>query len=100
MDESVTSALLQEEIDAGFCYQYPGSVEDARAEWPTGLALGKLGVVRARGRKERLVLDNSICGSNANAWSLNASSCPPYAMSSSGPATAPGCPFFGYQECP
>ena len=43
MDESVTSALLQEEIDAGFCYQYPGSVEDARAEWPTGLALGKLG---------------------------------------------------------
>ena len=66
MDESVTSALLQEEIDAGFCYQYPGSVEDARAEWPTGLALGKLGVVRAPGRKERLVLDNSICGTNAN----------------------------------
>ena len=61
VDEAVTANLLQEELD-----RYPGTVEDARSEWPTGLALGKLGVVRAPGRKERLVLDNSICGANAN----------------------------------
>ena len=45
VDEAVTSNLLQEELAAGFCYRYHGTVEDARSEWPTGLALGKLGVV-------------------------------------------------------
>ena len=68
VDESVTASLLQEELDAGFCYRYEGTLESARAEWPTGLALGKLRVGRAPGRKERLVLDNSICGTNANCF--------------------------------
>ena len=37
----------------------------AKAYWPVGLALGKLGVVRAPGRAERLVLDNSVAGTNS-----------------------------------
>ena len=36
-----------------------------KAYWPVGLALGKLGVVRAPGRAERLVLDNSVAGTNS-----------------------------------
>ena len=68
VDEATTAALLQEELDAGFCYRYSGTVEAAKTEWPTGLALGKLAVVRAPGRKERLVLDNSVCGTNANCF--------------------------------
>ena len=66
VDASVTSRLLQEELDAGYCYKFPGSVAEAQRAFPVGLALGKLGVVRAPGRSDRLVLDNSICGTNAN----------------------------------
>ena len=68
VDEAITEALLQEELDAGFCYRYSDTVEDARSEWPVGLALGKLGVVRAPNRKERLILDNSVCGTNSNCF--------------------------------
>ena len=44
------------------------TVEDAKKRWPLGLALGTLGVVRSPGRSDRLVLDNSICGTNSNCW--------------------------------
>ena len=66
VDASVTQHLLAEELAQGFCFKYEGSVEDAKKEWPLGLAIGKLGVVRAPGRSERLVLDSTICGTNAN----------------------------------
>ena len=66
VDASITQRLLEEEISQGFCFRYNGSLEDARRAWPEGLAIGKLGVVRAPGRSERLVLDNTICGTNAN----------------------------------
>ena len=66
VDASVTQRLLDEEISQGFCFKYSGSLEDAKRTWPDGLAIGKLGVVRAPGRSERLVLDNTICGTNAN----------------------------------
>ncbi|CAE7338940.1 unnamed protein product, partial [Symbiodinium sp. CCMP2592] len=50
----VTSRLLQEELDAGYCFKFEGALEEAKSRWPVGLALGKLGVVRAPGRAERL----------------------------------------------
>ncbi|CAE6956780.1 unnamed protein product [Symbiodinium sp. CCMP2592] len=61
----VTSRLLQEELDAGYCFKFEGTLEEAKSRWPVGLALGKLGVVRAPGRAERLVLDNSVAGTNS-----------------------------------
>ena len=65
VEPAVTSRLLQEELDAGYCFKFGGSVDEAKAYWPVGLALGKLGVVRAPGRAERLVLDNSVAGTNS-----------------------------------
>ncbi|CAE7597798.1 unnamed protein product, partial [Symbiodinium sp. CCMP2592] len=61
----VTSRLFQEELDAGYCFKFEGTLEEAKSRWPVGLALGKLGVVRAPGRAERLVLDNSVAGTNS-----------------------------------
>ncbi|CAE7277494.1 unnamed protein product [Symbiodinium sp. CCMP2592] len=61
----VTSRLLQEELDAGYCFKFEGTLEEAKSRWPVGLALGKLGGVRAPGRAERLVLDNSVAGTNS-----------------------------------
>ncbi|CAE7524568.1 unnamed protein product [Symbiodinium natans] len=66
VDPSVTQALLQEEIDQGFCFKFDGDIEAAKAKWPGALAIGKLSVVRAPNRSERLVLDNSVCGTNAS----------------------------------
>ena len=40
------------------------SLEEAKAFWPKGLALGKLNVVFADGKDPRLVLDSTICGVN------------------------------------
>ncbi|CAE7771724.1 unnamed protein product [Symbiodinium sp. CCMP2592] len=66
VEPSVTRRLLQEELDQGFCFKFNGSLADAQRRWPLGVALGKLSVVRAPGRSERLCLDNSVCGTNAN----------------------------------
>ena len=68
VEPSVTRSLLQEELDQGFCFKFEGSVEDAQRAWPLGVAIGCLSVVRAPGRSERLCLDNSVCGTNANCW--------------------------------
>ena len=68
VEPSVTRKLLQEELDQGFCFKFEGSVEDAQRAWPLGVAIGRLSVVGAPGRSERLCLDNSVCGTNANCW--------------------------------
>ena len=66
VEPEVTRKLLQDELDQGFCFKFHGSLEDAEQRWPLGVAIGKLSVVRAPGRSERLCLDNSVCGTNAN----------------------------------
>ena len=66
VEPSVTRKLLQEELDQGFCFKFQGDLAAAQLMWPGCLAIGKLSVVRAPGRAERLVLDNSICGTNSN----------------------------------
>ena len=40
------------------------TLEQAKAHWPKGTALGKLNLVLAEGRDPRLVLDSTICGVN------------------------------------
>ena len=67
-DVELAAVLLAEELEQGFCFEFAGSLEEARAAYPLGVALGKLGLVKAPFRKPRLVLDNSICGTNANCF--------------------------------
>ena len=67
-DVELAAVLLAEELEQGFCFEFAGSLEEARAAYPLGVALGKLGLVKAPFRKPRLVLDNSICGANANCF--------------------------------
>ena len=63
-DLPLTRELVQEEIDQGWVFAYPGSLEDAQQEYPAGVVIGKLGVARADGRAPRLVVDSSVCGLN------------------------------------
>ena len=63
-DPQLTAELVQEEIDKGWVFQFDGSVEDAQAQFPLGLSIGKLGVATAEGRPPRLVVDSSVCGLN------------------------------------
>ncbi|CAL1148324.1 unnamed protein product [Cladocopium goreaui] len=63
-DLSLTRELVQEEVDQGWVFAYPGSLDEAQAEYPAGVAIGKLGVARSEGRAPRLVVDSSVCGLN------------------------------------
>ena len=58
------SALIAKEIEQGWVEQTNMSLEQAKAFWPKGVALGKLNVVFAEGKDPRLVLDSTICGVN------------------------------------
>ena len=60
----LTRELVQEEIDKGWVFQFPGSLSEAQAAYPVGVAIGKLGVAITDSRPPRLVVDNSICGLN------------------------------------
>ena len=39
VEPDVTSRLLQEELDAGYCFKFEGTLDEAKAHWPVGLAL-------------------------------------------------------------
>ena len=58
--------LVQDELDKGWIYRFNGSVEDARAAFPLGLAIGKLGLAITDSRPPRLVVDSTVCGTNGN----------------------------------
>lgn len=62
----ITAELIQAELDKGWLIEFPGSVDDAKLEWPTGLAVGKLGITFSETRPPRLVVDSSICGTNSS----------------------------------
>ena len=64
----ITCSLIQEELRNEWLFAFPGTLDDARARWPLGVALGKLGIAFADNRAPRLVLDNSICGTNGACW--------------------------------
>ena len=58
------AALIAKEIEQGWVEKTDMSLEEAKAFWPKGVALGKLNVVFAEGKDPRLVLDSTICGVN------------------------------------
>ena len=67
-DLDLTRKLVQVEIDEGWVFQYPGSLEDAQQEFPLGVSIGKLGIATSATRPPRLVVDNSVSGLNARCW--------------------------------
>ena len=64
-DLELTRSLVEEEISRGWVYKFDGDLSDAQAAFPTGVAIGKLGVATSDTRPPRLVVDNSVCGLNA-----------------------------------
>ena len=58
------SSLIQKEIDEQWVEEFHGTLEDAQARWPKGVAIGKLGLALSDSRPPRLVLDSTICGVN------------------------------------
>ena len=58
------STLIQKEIDEQWVEEFHGTLEDAQARWPKGVAVGKLGLALSDSRPPRLVLDSTICGVN------------------------------------
>lgn len=64
-DPDLTWSLLQAELEEGWIEEIPGGIPEAKQRW-TSIAVGKLNVVQAIGRKPRLVLDSSCCKVNQN----------------------------------
>lgn len=60
----ITAELLEEEVSQGWVQKYDGDIDQARLTWPTGVALGKLGVAFSSTRPPRLIVDPSISGTN------------------------------------
>ena len=60
----ITNSLLQEEIRQGWVFEFEGSLQQAQQEWPQGVALGKLSIAFSATRSPRLVLDNTVSGTN------------------------------------
>ena len=45
--------LIEEEMAQGWVIEIPGGEQEARAQWPKGIAIGKLNVVQAEGKDPR-----------------------------------------------
>ena len=63
-DLTTTRELVSQELENGWIYKYPGSLEDAQQEFGDKLAIGKLGLTLSDSRPPRLVVDSSTCGVN------------------------------------
>ena len=61
----LTRTLVQEEVDKGWVYEFPGTLADAQQHFSCGIAIGKLGIATADQRPPRLVVGNSVCGLNS-----------------------------------
>jgi hypothetical protein len=75
-DPELVRSLLQADLDAGFLEVWPGTLADARARWPQGIAVGKLAVIKAPGQEPRLVGDSTICGANPKSVIRERVECP------------------------
>ena len=64
-DLETTRNLVQQELDKGWIYKYPGTIAEAQAEFGEKLAVGRLGLALSDSRLPRLVVDSSICGLNS-----------------------------------
>ena len=64
-DLAATQKLIQAEIDKGFMEHVVGGEVAVRQRFPPGrLAVGKLGIVRAEGREDRLIGDSRASGAS------------------------------------
>ena len=64
-DMDTTRQLVQQELDKGWIYKYPGTIADGESEFGEKLAVGRLGLALSDSRHPRLVVDSSICGLNS-----------------------------------
>ena len=64
-DLATTRQLVQQEIEKGWVYKYPGTLAEAQAEFGEKLAVGRLGLALSDSRPPRLVVDSAICGLNS-----------------------------------
>ena len=62
----LTEELVQEEIEKGWLICFPGNLEDAKREYPLGVAVGKLSIATSDTRPPRLVVDFTVSGTNHN----------------------------------
>lgn len=60
----LTRSLIQDNMSAGYAFVLEGGEPEARRRWGKLVASGKLGVVRAPGKKPRLIGDGSVSGAN------------------------------------
>ena len=60
----IVEELVEAEISKNWLIQFEGDVDAAFREWPTGVAIGKLGVAFSETRPPRLVVDSTVCGTN------------------------------------
>ena len=72
----VVDELIAEELSKGWIFQFAGTLDEARQMFPMGVAVGKLGLALSDNRPPRLVVDSSICGTNANCEVLECQTMP------------------------
>ena len=56
--------LVDMEVSSGWLHPVP-SIEEANATWPR-IAAGKLNIAHSEGRRPRLVVESSVCGTNSS----------------------------------
>ena len=62
----LTAELVQAEIDKDWLICFDGTLEDAKGQFPLGVAVGKLAIATSDSRPPRLVVDFTVSGTNHN----------------------------------
>ena len=62
-DPETLRALVEEELAQGWLFEMD-SLASAQARFGSKLAIGKMSIVSAPGKKPRLVVDSTVCGTN------------------------------------
>jgi hypothetical protein len=62
----LTSELIQEEISKDWLICFDGTLEDAKQQFPLGVAVEKLAIATSDTRPPRLVVDFTVSGTNPN----------------------------------
>ena len=66
-DPETLRALVEEELDKGWLLELD-SLASAQARFGSKLAIGKMSIVSAPGKKPRLVVDSTVCGTNPSCF--------------------------------
>ena len=62
----LTAELVQAEIDKDWLICFDGTLDDAKSQFPLGVAVGKLAIATSDSRPPRLVVDFTVSGTNHN----------------------------------